>query len=296
MIKRSLYCKLIICLLLFNSCGHGRTKSWAEGLPIAVDTISYTTLGSLANGVLTIRDSVDLNNRLCNIPDGITLCFNGGTVNNGTLVGNMTKIKCKKACLNRVGILGTWNVPIIRSSYFCDLNYDNALKDVVALSHPSVKNKIIIDKGNYQVSAYKNGDECIPICSNTELVMNGNILLTPNDYRNYYIIQLSGSNISVKGKGTIVGDKHDHTGNSGEWGMGINLDDAHHVTISGLTIKDCWGDCIYVGSESSDVIIEKCTLDHGRRQGISITSADSVTIKNCLITNVKGLIRNMQLM
>lgn len=43
-----------------------------------------------------------------------------------------------------------------------------------------------------------------------------------------------------------------------------------------------------MGSESSDVRIENCILDHGRRQGISITSADSVTIRNCVITNVKG--------
>lgn len=280
---------LFVCLLIILcSCGQARSGVKAQPLPTAIDTVSYVVLGQPKEGNLTIKDTIDLENRKCVLPEEISLNFKGGLVKNGTLVGNNTKLRSSGACFDRVRIMGTWSVPVISTSLFCNLNYDNALKDVVALSNPAVKNKIIIGRGDYQVSAYINGDVCLPVNSNTELVINGTIRLTPNNFTNYYILQAEGHDIKIKGKGTILGDKHTHTGKKGEWGMGINLDHAHNVMIKGLTIKDCWGDCIYVGNESSDVRIEDCLLDHGRRQGISITSADGVIIKNCTITNVGG--------
>ena len=60
------------------------------------------------------------------------------------------------------------------------------------------------------------------------------------------------------------------------------------MDIYDLTIRDCWGDCIYIGTESTNVRINSCTLDHGRRQDISITSAGRVMIENCIISNVRG--------
>lgn len=287
MIKSQL-CIIMSLIFLLISCGQAKSEVNAKPLSVAIDTVNYIVLGKPAKGEITIKDTVDLGNRKCSLPAGITLCFKGGLIRNGTLEGNKTRLKSSKACFERVRVLGTWNVPTISSALFRDLSYDNALKDVVALSDSTIKNKIIIEPGDYIVTAYKNGDICIPINGNTDFILKGTIRLTPNDYRNYYIVQAQGKHITIRGNGTIIGDKHTHTGDSGEWGMGINLDHAHHVLIKGLTVKDCWGDCIYVGSESTDVRIEDCLLDHGRRQGISITSAKGVTIKNCTITNVGG--------
>lgn len=280
--------ELLSLLITFFSCGSGNSKVTAKSLPIAGDTVSYEIIGVPHRGVIVIKDTIDLNNRRCTLPEGITLKFKGGVIKNGTLVGNKTKINCEEGIFNRVRILGTWIAPVIKTSCFTDLSYDNALKDVLALSDSSVNNKIYIEEGNYQVTAYKNGDVCISVSSNTQLIINGVIKLTPNNHRNYYIIQATGHKISVSGSGTIIGDKHTHTGKEGEWGMGIYVKDGHQIYISDLKIKDCWGDCIYVGSGSSDVRIEDCLLDHGRRQGISITSAEGVTIRNCTISNVQG--------
>ncbi len=287
MIKSQL-CKIVSMIFLLSSCGQAKSGAIAQPLSFATDTVEYVVLGQPTKGEIIINDTINLCNRKCILPEGITLSFKGGLIRNGTLVGNKTKLNSSKACFERVRISGTWNVITIRSSLFLDLSYDNALKDVVALSDSTVNNRIVIEEGDYQVTANKNGDVCIPIASNTDLIINGTIRLKPNDYRNYYIIQANGNNITMRGRGSIIGDKHVHTGRSGEWGMGINLDNAHNVMIKGLTIKDCWGDCIYVGNESSDVRIENCLLDHGRRQGVSITSANGVTIKNCTITNVCG--------
>lgn len=92
----------------------------------------------------------------------------------------------------------------------------------------------------------------------------------------------------VKGSGSLIGDKKKHTGTEGEWGHGINILKSKNVTIEGLNVKSCWGDCIYVGNESSNIIIDNCNLNDVRRQGISVTSADGVVINGCTITNVFG--------
>lgn len=204
------------------------------------------------------------------------------------LIGNNTKIKCSSVAFDHVTILGSWDVPQISSTMFATLNYENALKDVFALTNKAVKNIIVIEKGDYFVAARKGGDVCLPIVSNTEVVLNGTIRLLPNSYKMYEIMRISGENISITGTGTIIGDKYAHTGTEGEWGMGIFFLRAENASVLGLTIKDCWGDCIYVGGNSKNVLIENCKLDHGRRQGISVTKADGVTIRNCKITNVGG--------
>lgn len=277
-----------LIMVLLCTCGHGKSISSVAALPVQEDTITYEVIGKMEKGRIIIKDTIDLGNKICKIPQGVELYFKGGIIQNGALEGDMTRISSSKACFNHVRIFGTWNVPVIKSSFFCDLNYDNSIRDVVALSHPSIKNKIIVEKGRYQVTAYRNGDICIPICSNTDFVLNGEVRITPNPYTNYYIIQASGENIIIHGHGIIIGDKHTHTGDKGEWGMGINLDNAHHVQVKDLIIKDLWGDCIYVGNESTDVSILNCKLDHGRRQGISVSSVDGLVVKNCLITNVSG--------
>ena len=281
---------LIFVLFLFLQISFVQVNSClaADVLPVATDSVSYKLLGKLDGGIIYVRDTINLNNKICNLPNEVTIKFKGGIIKNGTLIGNNTKLECTESCFNRVRILGTWNVQEIKSSFFSDLSYDNALKDVVALSDSKVKNKIVIDEGKYYVTAYKNGEVCIPIYDNTEIIINGDIILSPNSFRNYYILRAKGRNIRISGKGAIIGDKQTHLGKDGEWGMGIDLEDAHHTTVTGITVKDCWGDCIYVGSGSTDITISNCNIVNGRRQGISITSANGVRINNCIITDVKG--------
>ena len=147
---------------------------------------------------------------------------------------------------------------------------------------------LVVTKGNYLISVKKEGGTCLKIGDNTELIIDGTIKLTPNDFKSYDMIRVVGNHVKIHGKGSLVGDKFTHTGKEGEWGMGIHFRGASNATLSGLTIKDCWGDCIYVGRQSKNIRIKNCRLDNGRRQGISITSADSVFIKDCTISNVSG--------
>lgn len=240
------------------------------------------------NSILLLSSDIDLKGDTCKLPKGVTIKSDKGVIKNGVLIGYGTKIEASGAIFDKVTIKGTWNVPEIKTTYFKDLTYDNALKDVFALTAPSIKNTITIESGNYPVSINTTTRNCINVNSNTDVKLNGTIKLKPNDFGSYNIIQVSGKDINIFGTGSIIGDKHTHTGKTGEWGMGINIINGNNISISGITIKECWGDCIYIGKKSNNIKIDGCKIDNARRQGISITSGNSITISNCNITNVKG--------
>ena len=280
---------MIISVALIMSCGSGNAGTSSQEHEIVVaGKVDISNLGNLDGDKIIIDKDVDLKGNVCKISSNKILVFKGGLIKNGVLLGNMTKIEGKGKAFNRVTIKGSWNVPEISTKLFADLSYENSLRDVVALAHPKVKNRIVIEKGEYKVKAEQKAKVCIPLCSNTDFILKGTIHLEPNEFKHYYIVQAKGVNINIEGKGTIIGDKHTHTGNEGEWGMGIDLKGAINATVSGLTIRDCWGDCIYVGGNSRNVIIENCKIDGGRRQGISVTKVNGVTIRNCTIKDVGG--------
>ena len=147
---------------------------------------------------------------------------------------------------------------------------------------------VIFQEGEYHVEATKEQPRCIIIGDNTEVIINGKITLLPNELNSYCILLLKGKDIVVKGSGVIYGDKAEHFGKEGEWGHGLQIYGCGKILIDGVSIKNCWGDCIYVRNKNVDATIKGCILDHGRRQGISITAASTVMIENTVIENVRG--------
>lgn len=275
----------LFVLLTSTTCrGNDYTRIVSE----PKDTIIGQALGFEPDKVFVLNEDIDIDNKICVLPKGVTIKSRGGIIKNGIIVGQDTRILYKDAVFENITIKGTWIVPVIKTSLFKNLEYENSLKDVLSLTNPIIKNKVYIDNRLYVVSTNKNEDACLSLTSNTELLLDGTVKFVPNAFTDYDIIRIEGENIVVKGKGTIIGDKFSHLAKDGEWGMGIRVQKSRNVYIKGLTVKECWGDCIYVGRGSEYVRIEKCTLDHGRRQGVSVTKADEVFIKDCIISNVGG--------
>lgn len=277
-----------IALPFVISCVLNRAEKTPQSQVVSNDTIGITILGRVVDDTVLIERNVDLCGAICMIPRGMILLFKGGIIKNGILNGSETRIAAHGKAFDNVSIRGTWSIPEISTGLFVDLQYENSLRDVVALSSPDVKNTIIIEEGDYMVKVQSESETCIFLGSNTHFVLNGNVRLKPNNFKSYNIFQATGENIRIEGHGCIIGDKEMHTGTEGEWGMGINLRGAVNTSVKGVTVKDCWGDCVYVGGRSRNVQMKNCRLDNGRRQGISVTKADSVTISYCLITNVSG--------
>ena len=250
--------------------------------------ISYKALGVLKGDELFIYDNVDMDGKICELPSHVTLNLRSGSLANGVLIGNRNRLIISNGVFDNVTIKGSWNSPIIKSTYFKDLSKVNSLKNVFALTNPDIHNKVYISSGDYYVESLKEWDICLLVNSNTELFIDGTIKMLPNSFIGCNVLVARGDNIKITGKGTIVGDRETHKGDKGEWGFGINILEARNVRVSGLNVKDCWGDCIYVGGKSKNVLIENCTLSGSRRQGISITSADGVKIYGCEISDIEG--------
>lgn len=116
----------------------------------------------------------------------------------------------------------------------------------------------------------------------------------PNAAGSYQVFLLvSVRNVEIFG-GQLLGDRSAHLGKSGEYGMGIlvgkGTDD---IRIRNIAIHDFWGDGIYIGSDSSgiarNVLVENVVCDNNRRQGLTITQAESVIVRNSIFRNTKGI-------
>ena len=274
---------LIICKGRTNQTQNNKTK--VDKKYVLVEDLKQII--EKGNNNFVIKTLIDLKGKTLSLPENSTLEFNGGQIKNGTLLGSNTKIIYQGVCFDNIIIKGTWNVPEVSSSMFSDLSPVNSLQNVIALANPDVDNHITIAEGLYVVKSVKDDLECMRIPSNTEIELRGCIVLEPNNFEHYYVVRITGNNVKIKG-GTIIGDKMNHLGTKGEWGMGIFVWDGIDVTISDVRISDCWGDCIYIGGNSDNVLIDNCQLDHGRRQGISITSGKKVEINNCQILDIGG--------
>lgn len=261
---------------------------YKESFEVSSDSIEIDFSIYKKNDDFIITDTIDLQWKTLYLPADISLIMRNGLFKNGCIVGNNTWLKYKNAVLDSVHIKGTWLVPRITTQMFKDLSYDNSLKDVFALANPQIRNRIHIEKGIYQVTATQKFSRCLSVVSNTNMTIDGTIVLTSNNLTGYSILNISGNNIDVSGKGCIIGDKFTHKGTEGEWGMGVFISGGENISVKGLNIENCWGDCIYIRKNAKDVVIENCTMDNGRRQGISIISAQNVYVRKCKIENIGG--------
>ena len=160
-----------------------------------------------------------------------------------------------------------------------------------ALEHSNVLN---MNSKTYLVSA--NPETAIAITAHNN-VINGNgatIKIKPVTGEYYKIIAVKGS--TTISNLTIIGERDAHIGTTGEWGHGINISECDRVRIENVTVKNCWGDGIYLGSYNTEthetgcnnVTIRNCLIDNNRRNGISVIDCDNFIIDRCTISNTNG--------
>jgi hypothetical protein len=67
-----------------------------------------------------------------------------------------------------------------------------------------------------------------------------------------------------------------------------------HIKVFGLRLESSGGDGIYIGPDgkhlrpSKDMLIRDCVCDDNYRQGISISSVDTLRVENCVLSNTSG--------
>lgn len=111
------------------------------------------------------------------------------------------------------------------------------------------------------------------------------IRLKPTSLGNYSILRIKNvSNVTLYGP-KIRGDRYNHIGTSGEWGMGIGIYGASNVKIYSARVTRCWGDGIYMGQYESrinnkNILIKDSQIWSNRRDGITVIGVDGLLLEN----------------
>jgi len=147
---------------------------------------------------------------------------------------------------------------------------------------------VYVPPGTYMVRA--TGSKTLALRSKMTLKLadGATLKVIPNAEPRYYTLKIhDASDVAVVG-GTLLGDRRDHKGKKGEWGMGIDIArGSKRVTIAGVTAMKMWGDAFYV-KDASDVAFCSVSALNNRRQGLSIVSADRVLVTNSEFRATRG--------
>lgn len=170
----------------------------------------------------------------------------------------------------------------------------NDTSDIQAAIDSASKNHVAVvyvPAGTYMIDATKS----LEMHSNVTLQLSSDATLKaiPNNKGSYRIIRFAYvNNASVIG-GNIVGERFQHKGTTGEDGMGIYVKASRDIKIANLTVKDCWGDGIYLGDTASNIDNKNITIKNvrstgNRRNGITIITGENINVNNCTVANTQG--------
>ncbi|HEY4197104.1 MAG TPA: glycosyl hydrolase family 28-related protein [Mucilaginibacter sp.] len=120
-----------------------------------------------------------------------------------------------------------------------------------------------------------------------DMVDTTRVLMTkPTATDRNYVIKLNNISNAKVIAGKIVGDRYQHLGTTGEWGMGMGINGSSNIKVTGTRIIDCWGDGITISS--FNCVLKNVICDNNRRQGLTIGSSDSLMVDSCSFTHTNG--------
>lgn len=100
------------------------------------------------------------------------------------------------------------------------------------------------------------------------------------------------ANVRISGYGaTFAMNKPEYK--TGEWRMALKINGCSNVVVEGLTLRDSGGDGVYLGAgpvnpHNTDIVLRDLVCDNNRRQGLSVISADRLTVEGCAFLNTNG--------
>ena len=163
---------------------------------------------------------------------------------------------------------------------------------------------IIFDRKTYLVDAVTR----LQVRSNSHIILPVGCTLKamPCDSGNYTVLNMTEDveNVCITGGGKIAGDMSDGKDPATQAGHGIRVRGSRNITIDGVEVCDCWGDCIAIhgaydgkgnypnGNDdlAKNVVVRDCTLHDARRCGISIQGCNGFKSINNEIYGVYGTI------
>ena len=242
------------------------------------------------NTVYVVRYDFCLGGATITLPKNSTLKFEGGSIDNGTIVGNNSCIisDIDKTILGKdLVIEGTWNIEHIYDKWFAfdssaDFLSNQIITNILALSNDNVYNTIHFDANRtyYFELPYKGranlGDDVRPdywklntpdydflriftgFTSNTHFIVNNTIQMLPTNQGAYFIFHIENKeNITISGTGAINGDAKDHL---------------YTDSFAGTDYYGEWGHVLNFRS-CNNVVVRDITIGYAFGDGIALGNA-----------------------
>lgn len=271
-------------------------RNWVSGEQVEINDMYPRVVSKLQNKfnkpntIYKVTKDLDLNHRVLTIPKGCTLQFDGGTISNGSLFGNFTKIIADSSTVifgQQIHIEGSWDIADIYDEWFwfdTDPSYisNDTIKNILALSNDSINNTIHFDANRtyYFELPYKGktnlGDDVRPnywllntsdydflriftgFTSNTHLIVNNTIQMLPTNQGAYFIFHIENKeNITISGTGAINGDAKDHL---------------YTDPFAGTDYYGEWGHVLNFRS-CNNVVVRDITIGYAFGDGIALGNA-----------------------
>jgi polygalacturonase len=175
------------------------------------------------------------------------------------------------------------------------VNDDTAAIQAAINALPAAGGTVVVPNGTFMINTLTG----INMRSHVRLSLWGAAYLKaiPNNADRYWIVKVwNVNNVEIEG-GNFVGDRTQHTGTTGQWGYGINIEGSSNVYVHDNLISNSWGDGILVGGTgsgssvvvSTNVTLNRVTSSNNRRQGLTIAPATQVYVVNSTFTGSNGI-------
>lgn len=259
----------------------------------------------------TIDCQVDLSGSILNVPANVTLVFEGGEIINGTL--NFTSQgKIDGDLLNsKLEVEG--DVSLIEPVY----NFYPDRWEIVQGSVPqevAEQNRVVfrevvdlvkqLNGETFQINyldAYfhgRIGEYAMELPSDFNLLMTDNTHLraypSPDSYSTILIMIRNSENVNVSG-GNLHGERDEHTGPPNTSGNLFIIKTGINVIVENVNMSQSGTDGMSIESyrlafepeyvPSSNILVKNCRFDSNRRNNLSITDGEDITIDNCEFFN-----------
>ena len=271
------------------------------------------------NTTYIIKSSFNLNGKEIKLPEKCILKFDGGEINNGTLIGNNSSIIADNVTIfSNIIIKGSWSVNDIYDTWFFYDSFkekpaNDIINSILSLTNDKIYNTIHFNANRiywYEVS-YKSdsalGDKVRPmyaklnspeysflnifeIKSNTKIILNNIWKMIPTNQGAYTVFNIcEKENIEICGNGSIYGDAKSHiysdpfvTGSDyyGEFGYIFNVLSCNNIIFRDISISESFGDGLRIGAKV--LKIDSGTISSSPSKGEVLNPS-----KNVLIDNVK---------
>ncbi|MDO5290309.1 MAG: glycosyl hydrolase family 28-related protein, partial [Pseudomonadota bacterium] len=146
---------------------------------------------------------------------------------------------------------------------------------------------VLVPDGVYRIDAVTS----LRMANNVVLRLqspNAQLKALPNAAARSAVVDFEGVSSAAIIGGTVIGERDVHRGSEGEHGMGVRMTASNNIVIDSVTAINAWGDGAYVGGNSKIVKFCNFTASDNRRQGLSITWAEDVTVINSVFKNTGG--------